>query len=192
MKRVLMFLMITMLALPGISMAKLKAPDVLDTEKIMTDESLSKYKTIGIRPFSLDKVDYDNVDDEEMTKMKRFQKECQEKLAKAIKNDLEDHNIKAIILNDDSKGKADMIIDGKITKINLGSAVGRMMWGFGAGQAGLSVEGRLIDAKTGEDLANFEHENGSGLGNGEKWTLVLHEAQDLGEKISEFVRKLSK
>ena len=43
-----------------------------------------------------------------------------------------------------------------------------------------------------EDLAKFEHENGSGLGNGEKWSLVLHEAQDLGEKISEFVRKLSK
>ncbi len=192
MKKVLMFLMVAMLTLPGVSMAKLKAPDVLDKEKIMTDESLSKYKTIGIRPFSLDKVDYDNVDDEEMRKMKRFQKECQEKLAKTIKNDLEDHDIKAVILDEDSKGKADMIIEGKITKINLGSAVGRMMWGMGAGQAGLSVEGRLVDAKTGAELATFEHENGSGLGNGEKWELVLHEAQDLGEKISEFVRKLSK
>lgn len=192
MKKVLMFLMVAMLALPGISMAKLKAPDVLDKEKIMTDESLSKYKTVGVRLFSLDKVDYDNVDDEEMAKMKRFQKECQEKLARSIKNDLEDHDIKAIILDEGGKGKADMIIEGKITKINLGSAVGRMMWGMGAGQAGLTVEGRLIDAKTGEDLAKFEHENGSGLGNGEKWSLVLHESQDLGEKISEFVRKLSK
>jgi hypothetical protein len=192
MKKVLMFLMVAMLALPGISMAKLKAPDVLDTEKIVTDESLSKYKTVGVRLFSLDDVEYDNVDEEEMAKMKRFQKECQEKLAKAINNDLEDHNVKAIILDEDGKGKADLIIDGKITKINLGSAVGRMVWGMGAGQAGLSVEGRLIDAKTGEDLAKFEHENSSGLGNGEKWTLVLHEAQDLGEKISDFVRKLSK
>jgi hypothetical protein len=192
MKKVLMLLMVAMLALPGISMAKMKAPDVLDTEKIKTDESLSKYKKVGVRLFSLEDVNYENVDEEEMKKMKRFQKECQEKLARSIKNDLEDNDINAIILDEDSKGSADMIIDGKITQINLGSAVGRMIWGMGAGQAGLSVEGRLIDAKTGEDLATFEHENSSGLGNGEKWTLVLHETQDLGEKISEFVRKLSK
>lgn len=192
MKKVLMLLMVAMLALPGISIAKLKAPDVFDTEKIKTDESLSKYKTVGIKLFSLEDISYENVDEEEMTKMKRFQKECQEKLARAIKNDLEDHDIKAIILDEDSKGAADMIIDGKITQINLGSAVARIMWGMGAGQAGLTVEGKLVDAKTGEDLATFEHENSSGLGSGEKWSLVLHESQDLGEKISDFVRKLSK
>jgi hypothetical protein len=194
MKKLIISLIALMLVIPVSSFAKLKAPDVLDKEKIMTDESLSKYKSIGVKIFSTEGIEYESVDDEEMVKMKHFLKECQEKLAKTIKNDLEDNGVKAFVIDEDGgkAGKADMIIEGKITKINLGSAAGRIIFGFGAGQAGLTVEGELKDGKSGDTLVKFEHENTSGLGSGDKWSLVSHEAEDLGDKIAEFIKKLSK
>ena len=49
-----------------------------------------------------------------------------------------------------------------------------------------------MDAKTGTELAKFEHENSSGLGNGEKWELIMHEVSDLGDKLATFIEKLRK
>ncbi|HLB25278.1 MAG TPA: DUF4410 domain-containing protein [Nitrospirota bacterium] len=193
MKRFLAVTVSALILIPTFALAKLNAPDVMDTEKIITEESLAKYKNVGVRIFSTDGIDYSNVDDEEMKKMKRFMKDCQEKLAKTIKNNLEDEGVNAFVIEEDADaGKADMVVEGKFTKIDLGSAVGRIMWGWGAGQAGLTVEGRLVDAKSGDALAKFEHENTSGLGDGEKWSLILREAQDLGDKIAEFIVKLRK
>lgn len=195
MKKLLILLAIVAIVIPGSALAKMKAPDVLDKEKILTEESLSKYKTVGVKLFSTDDVKYENVDDEEMKKMKRTLKECQEKLAKTIVNNLKDAGRDAFVIDEETKnaGKADMVIEGKITKINLGSGVARFFVGFGAGSAGLSVEGDLKDAKSGDALAKFEHENTSGLREThDKWEMVEHEAQDLGDKIAEFVQKLSK
>lgn len=53
-------------------------------------------------------------------------------------------------------------------------------------------KGKLIDAKTGKVLATFEHESTSGLQNGDKWSLVESRVQATGDKISEFVQKLSR
>jgi hypothetical protein len=195
MKRLLMLMAVVALLIPFNALAKMKAPDVLDKEKILTEESLSKYKKIGVKVFSTEDVKYENVDDEEMKKMKRTLNDCREKLANTLVNDLKDSGVDAFIIDEEGKNadKADMIIDGKITKINLGSGVARFFVGFGAGSAGVSVEGELKDAKSGDALAKFEHENTSGLREThDKWEMVLHESQDLGDKLAEFVQKLRK
>lgn len=194
MKKYIVLMLFVALIIPVTALAKLKAPDVLDKEKIMTDEGLSKYKSIGIKVTKAEDVKYDNVDSEEMLRMKRFIKECEEKLARTIKNDLEDSGVKAFIIDEDGSNadKADMIIDVKINMMNLGSAFSRSFWGMGAGQAGLGVEGELRDAKSKDTLATFSHENTSGLRSGDKWDLVMNETTDLGDKIADFVSKLSK
>jgi len=194
MKKFIISLVALMLIIPSISLAKMKAPDVLDTEKILTDESLSKYKSVGVKMFAIDDIKYENVDDEEMKQLKHHIKDWQEKLAKTVARNLEDDGINAFVIKEDGSnaGKADMIVDGSITKIDLGSAVGRIMWGWGAGQAGIEVKGELKDAKSGDALVKFEHENSSGLGDGEKWSLLEREVSDLGDKLSEFIEKLRK
>jgi len=190
MKKLLLLVLIAVLAVPAVSFAK-----SLDDEKVLTDKSLHGYKSIGIKLFSTDDVEYKNVDDEEMRRMKSFKEDVQEKLAKTLVRNLKDDDINAFIIDPDGKnaGKADMIIEGRITEINLGSAATRWFVGLGAGGAGLTVKGELKDAKTGETLAKFEHENSSGLRDThDKWEMVLHEAQDLGDKLTEFVQKLRK
>ena len=191
-KLVISLTMIIML-IPAASFAKPKAPGVLDDEKIITNESLSKYKTVGVEVFSIDDVKYDNVDDQEKMEMKRHLKEWRRKLARTIADDLKDSGVNAFVIEDSKDtGKADMVIEGSITKVNLGSAGARVFFGWGAGQAGLDVKGELKDAKSGDSLAKFGHSNTSGLKNGEKWDLVSHEVDDLGDKIAEFVIKLRK
>ncbi len=70
----------------------------------------------------------------------------------------------------------------------------RKYWvGFGAGKTYLKVKGRLLDAKTGKELATFEdQETGfKGVASMESFEeLFPHQAQALGQNIGEFVEKL--
>lgn len=191
MKRLFLLFMFVALAAPAVSHAALPAPDVLDDESIMTDKPIPKDAVIGVRPFSIDDVEYENVDDEEMRKMKREIKDYQELLAKSLRDNLEDYGFKAVILEGEGTGKADVVIEGRITMVNLGSAVGRIMFGFGAGQCGIGVEGSLVNAKGGDTLAKFEHESTSGLESGfDKWQMVDKEVREMADDIAEFVDKL--
>jgi hypothetical protein len=194
MKKMLLIIAFVALLIPINALARMSGPGVLDKENIMTDESLSKYKSIGIKLFSTDNVEYNNVDDEEKRLLKNYLKDWQESLAKTMKNELNGDRVKAFIIDPDGKnaGKADMIIDGEFSQVNMGSTFSRMFWGMGAGQAGITVKGKLIDAKTGKELATFEHESTSGLQGGDKWSLVGNRVQATGDKISEFVEKLSR
>ncbi|MGA2192183.1 MAG: DUF4410 domain-containing protein [Nitrospirota bacterium] len=192
MKKLFLIFALIALLVPAGSIARMKAPDVLDHEDIKTDESLSKYKSIGIKMFSADDVELKNVDDEEKRQLKNYLPDWREKLAKTIKNELNGDNFKAFVINDEGKnaGDADLILEGKITEINLGSQFSRVFWGFGAGQSGLTVKGKLIDARTGKELATFEHENSSAMKSGDKWSLMEGEVSDLGNKIAKFIDKL--
>lgn len=190
MKKLAVLVLALILAVPAVSLAS-----TLDHEDIVTSKSLSGYKTIGVKLFSMDDVEYENVDKDEMRTMKRddFLQEVQEKLARATVAALKDDGFDAFIVKGDNAGKADMIIEGRITKINLGSAAVRFWVGFGAGGAGMSVKGDLKDAKTGETLVKFEHENSSGLRDtNDKWEMVEHEAKNLGDKFGEFIQKITR
>ena len=190
MKKLAVLVFALILAIPVVSLAK-----TLDEEKIVTDKSLAGYKSIGVKLFATDDIEYDNVDKDEMRRMKNedFLKEVQEKLARATVAALKDDGFDAFVVNGKNAGKADMIMEGRITKINLGSAAVRFWVGWGAGGAGMSVKGELKDAKSGDTLVKFEHENSSGLRDThDKYEMVEHEAQDLGDKLGEFVQKITK
>jgi uncharacterized protein (DUF342 family) len=194
MKKMLLILAVAALLIPINSLARMSAPGVLDKENVMTDESLSKYKSIGIKIFSTDNIEYNNVNDDEKRQLKNYLKDWQDLLARTMKNELSGDRVTAYIIDPDGKNadKADMIIDGEFSQVNMGSAFSRIFWGMGAGQAGITVKGKLIDAKTGKELATFEHESTSGLQGGDKWQLVGNRVQATGDKISEFVQKLSR
>ncbi len=194
MKRMLLIMSVVALLIPINALAGMRAPGVLDKENIITDESLSKYKSIGIKLFSTDNIEYNNVDSDEKRQLKNYLKDWQKLLARTMKNELNGDRVTAFIIDPDGKNadKADMIIDGEFSQVNMGSAFSRMFWGMGAGQAGITVKGKLIDAKTGKELATFEHESTSGLQGGDKWSLVENRVQATGDKISEFVQKLSR
>lgn len=192
MRKTAVLLFVFAVMLPVISFAALSEPDVLDDESITTDTPISKNTVIGIRQFSTDDVEYENVDDEEMHHMKKELKGYQRHLAERLKDSLEDYGFKAVILKDKGNGNAGVIIEGKITMVNLGSAVGRIMFGFGAGQCGIGAKGKLVD-KGGSELASFEHESTSGLESGfDKWQMVDKETREMADDIAEFVDKLSK
>ncbi|MHB8174138.1 MAG: DUF4410 domain-containing protein [Nitrospirota bacterium] len=194
MKRMLLIMSVVALLIPINALAGMRAPGVLDKENIITDESLSKYKSIGIKLFSTDNIEYNNVDSDEKRQLKNYLKDWQKLLARTMKNELNGDRVTAFIIDPDGKNadKADMIIDGEFSQVNMGSTFSRMFWGMGAGQAGITVKGKLIDAKTGKELATFEHESTSGLQGGDKWSLVENRVQATGDKISEFVQKLSR
>jgi Domain of unknown function (DUF4410) len=190
-KKVLALFMFVSLLVPVVSFAKVKAPDVLDDETIITETPLTGKEVIGIRPFAIDDVDYQSVDDEEMKKMKHEIKDYQKTLAKDIKNNLEDYGYKAVILNDEDKGNADIIMEGKISMVNLGSTAARVIFGFGAGQCGIGVKGSLVNAKNGDKLAEFEHESTSGMDERyDKWGMVEKEVHEMADDLAEFVDKL--
>lgn len=192
MRKTAVLLFVFAVMLPMISYAALSAPDVLDDESIITDKPIPKGTVIGVRLFSTDDVEYENVDDEEMHKMKSQLKNYRKILAERIKDSLEGYGFKAVILKDSGNGNAGVVIEGKITMVNLGSAVGRIMFGWGAGQCGIGAEGKLVD-KGGNDLAKFEHESTSGLESGfDKWQMVEKETREMGDDLAEFVDKLSK
>ncbi len=194
MKKMLLIMAVVALLTPINALAGMKAPGVLDKEDVMTDESLAKYKSIGIKMFTTDNIEYNNVDSDEKRQLKNYFKDWQKLLARTIKNELNGGNVTAFIIDPDGKNadKADMIIEGEFTQVNMGSAFSRVFWGFGAGQAGITVKGKLVDAKTGKVLATFQHESTSGLQNGDKWQMVENRVEATGDKIVEFVQKLSR
>ncbi len=191
MKKFLFLVLTAVIAVPSLSFA-----GSLDHTKVLTDKSLKDYKSIGVKLFSTDNINYDNVNRDEMRRMKGgFLERVQKRLSKTVVSDLKGDGINAFLIDKDGKNadKADMIIEGEITKIDLGSAVTRLFVGWGAGGVNVSVKGDIKDAKTGEVLAKFRHSNSSGLRNtNDKWEMVLHEAQDLGDKLTDFVEKLRK
>ncbi len=194
MKKMLLIMAVVALLIPINALAGSRGPGVLDKENIKTDESLSKYKSIGIKIFSTENVEYNNVDDEEKRELKNYLRDWQEMLARTMKNELNGDRVTAFIIDPDGRNadKADMIIEGEFSQVNMGSTFSRMFWGMGAGQAGVTVKGKLIDARTGKELATFEHESTSGLQGGDKWALVENRVKATGDKIAEFVEKLSR
>lgn len=191
MKKFLVFAAMLLLLIPAVSNSK-SSPDVLDKEDVKTSEGLAKYKVVGIREFSFEDMSYDNVDDDEKRQLKREMPEYQRDLARALKDELEDAGFDAYIIKDDGdESRADMIIEGEFTTINLGSAAARFIFGFGAGQCGVATKGKLVDAKSGDVLASFEHETTSGLDDRyDKYQMVGREVDDMAADIGEFVDKL--
>jgi hypothetical protein len=171
----------------------LPKPDVLTEEAVYTSQKLSIYDTLIIRDFTANDAEYSQIDDEERVKIDAMKPLLSKTISESITKELKMKKIfKKIRQNGEAGGNA-VILEGAITEFNAGSRALKFFVGFGAGKAYLKVKGRLVDARTGRELATFEdRETGyRGAVSMESYLdLFPHQAKSLGEHISRFIEKL--
>ena len=195
MKKIVVLLALFVLTVATVAHADqtLAKPGVLNEETVTTPNRLSTYDTLVIREFYTDGVFYENVDDEEKPKVDALRPLIARNLTESLQSEMAKRKLfKNVVLNSDSAGNA-VIIEGNFTEFNGGSRALRFWVGFGAGKTYLKVKGRMIDAKTGKELASFvDQETGyKGVASMESFEdLFPHQATSLGENIGEFIQRL--
>jgi uncharacterized protein DUF4410 len=172
----------------------LPKPEVLTEETINLSEKLSKnYDTLVIRDFTTDGAQYERVDDEERAKIDKMQPLLVSNITLSLEGELKSKKLfKNIVKNGSPTGKA-VILEGKFIEYNAGSRALKFFVGFGAGKAYLRVKGRLIDARTGAELALFEDRE-----TGYRGSMTLesfedlfpHQSKSIGENVANFIEKL--
>jgi len=175
----------------------LRAPDVLSKENVFLTERLSNnYDTLVIKKFSADSVEYSNVNDEEKVSITRFFPRLQDDVAESLKIALQQKGIfnnVNIAKGDVRPNERTVILEGNFTEFNAGNRAVKWLVGFGAGRAYIRVSGRLVDAATGKELANFE-EQATGLAGAfsmeDFQTLFPRQAETIGINIADFIAKL--
>lgn len=173
----------------------LPSPEVLGKESIFTAERLAAYDTIIVKDFSTEGAEYANLDDEE----KKIVEEIKPTIVKNLKESLvknlkKEGKFKNVLTSGTPKGKA-IIVEGKFIKFNGGIGAAKFFLGWMAPESGktnISVAGRLIDAKTGKELATFSdtRSGGEGGGLGRLRGVMPVQATDEGEEIANFIHKL--
>lgn len=180
-------------SVPAFAGDPLPKPDVLSEETIMTDSKLSAYDTIVIKDFKMDDVKYSNVDDEERPKVDSMKPMLVKIVSESLGAELKTRKLfKNIELNTVPKGKA-LVLEGEFTEINGGSRALRFWVGFGAGKTYLKTRGKLFDAESGKELANFEERETGYLGSVSMMhfeELFPNQARSIGANIAEFIQKL--
>ena len=197
MKRVSLFLLFTfLLAFSTLTFADekpLSKPDVLSEETILTSQHLSGYDTIVIKDFATDGAEYSQVNDEEKAKIETMKPLLVRTISESLEMELKNRKLfKNIVKNGDMKENA-VILEGSFTEFNAGSRALKLFVGFGAGKVFIKVKGRLIDARTGKELALFEDRE-----TGYRGSMTLegfedlfpHQAKGVGENLANFIQKL--
>jgi len=173
----------------------LPSPEILGKESIFTAERLAAYDTIIVKEFSTEGAEFVNLDDEEKKIVEEIKptivKNLRESLVKYLKKE---GKFKHILTSGAPKGKA-VIVEGKFTKFNGGIGAAKFFLGWMAPESGktnISVSGRLIDARTGKELATFSdtRSGGEGGGLGRIRGVMPVQATDEGEEIANFIHKL--
>ncbi len=171
----------------------LPKPGILNEESVATSQRLSTYDTLVIRDFSMEGVVYDNIDEEEKPKVEALKPLIVKNLSLSIEAEMKKRKLfKNVAVNGDAVGNA-VILEGKFSELNGGSRALRFWVGFGAGKTYIKVQGRLVDALTGRELASFgDRETGyKGVASMESFEdLFPHQAQSLGEHVGGFIEKL--
>lgn len=171
----------------------LPKPDVLTEEAVMTGKRLSGYDTLIIRDLKTDGAEYSNIDEEESPKVEAMKPLLVRTFSESLEMELKSRKLfKKIEKNTEPSGNA-VILEGSITEFNAGNRAVRFFVGFGAGKTYLKMKGRLIDARTGQELATFVDRE-----TGYKGTMTLeafhdlfpHQAKSLGENVAMFIEKL--
>jgi len=198
MKRILLGVLFMMF---GVAMANagdkpLSKPDVFDEESVFTTERLSAhYDTIIVKDFSTEGAEIVNMDDDEKAKLAEIKKEIvktmTENIVKYLKKDTQ---FKVVSGNPAASGKA-VVLEGKFTRFNAGQGAAKFFLGLMApkgAKTNITVSGRLVDAKTGKELATFTDTRSGGEGSTMGFVGYVFKAQakDEGEEIANFVTKL--
>ena len=186
-------LLLVAVASPVAAEEFLPKPDVLNEENIMTSQRLSGYDTIVIKDFSTAGAVYERIDDEEKPKVEAIKPLIVKTLTLSLQSEMTKRKLfKNVLLNSEPKDNA-VILEGDFTEFNGGSRALRFWVGMGAGKTYLKVKGRLLDAKSGKELATFaDQETGfKGLASMENFEeLFPHQAQSLGQNLGEFIQRL--
>lgn len=171
----------------------LPKPGILNEESVATSQRLSTYDTLVIRDFSMEGVVYENIDEEERPKVEALKPLIVKNLSLSIEAEMKKRKLfKNVAVNGDAVGNV-VILEGKFSELNGGSRALRFWVGFGAGKTYIKARGRLVDARTGKELASFDdRETGyKGVASMESFEdLFPHQAQSLGEHVGEFIEKL--
>jgi hypothetical protein len=174
----------------------LSKPEVLGEEKVFLTEKLStKYDTFIVKDFTTEGSEIVNMDKDEQDKLKEVKPEIvstlTENIVKYVKKETD---FKKVASNVAPTGKA-VILEGKFTKFNAGQGAAKVFLGWFApegAKTNISVSGRLLDAKTGKELATFSDTRSGSEGGavGFVGTVFKIQAKDEGEEIAKFVKKL--
>lgn len=191
------FLVVFLLCSPFTVFAKdtLPNPEVLGKESIFTSERLAAYDTIVVKEFATEGAEFANLDDEEKKIVEEIKPTIVKNLRESIvKNLKKEDKFKNVLTNGAPKGKA-IIVEGKFTRFNGGIGAAKFFLGWMAPESGktnISVSGRLVDAKTGKELATFSdtRSGGEGGGLGRLRGVMPVQATDEGEEIANFIHKL--
>ena len=174
----------------------LSKPDVFSEESVSITERLSaRYDTFIVKDFSTEGAEIVNMDDDEKAKLAEVKSEIvkilTENIVKYVKKDTQ---FKKVASNTAPSGKA-VVLEGKFTKFNAGHGAAKVFLGLFAPpstKTNITVSGRLVDAKTGKELASFSDTRSGGEGSqvGFVGYVFKVQAKDEGEEIANFVTKL--
>lgn len=170
-------------------------PDVLGEETIYTTQRLSAYSTVIIKDFDVSNPELENIDEEEKKDIEPIRESLPKIISANFVSELKSKNkFKNVLSNSDKKENA-VILEGKITKLSGGHGAAKFFLGWMAPQSAktrIEVTGRLIDAKTGKELAVFSDVKAGATGAAMGWIkeVLVNLAGDEGRDIAEFVEKL--
>jgi hypothetical protein len=174
----------------------LSKPNVLGEESVSITEKLStQYDTFIVKDFTTEGAEIVNMDNDEKAKLDEVKKDIVKTLTENIVNYVKkETNFKTVSSNTAPSGKA-VVLEGKFTKFNAGQGAAKIFLGWMAPQGAktnISVSGRLIDAKSGKELANFSdtRSGGEGATMGFVGYVFQVQAKGEGEEIAHFVKKL--
>ncbi len=174
----------------------LPKPDVLGEETVLLTEKLSaRYDGIIVRDFSVEGAEIVNMDKDEQARLKEVKPEIVRILTESIVKTLKSETRFARVSAKGGASAKTVILEGKFTRFNAGHGAAKVFLGWFApegAKTNISVSGRLIDARSGKELATFSdtrsgHE-GTAIGFvGEVFKI---QAKDQGEEIAKFIGKL--
>lgn len=200
MKRILLLCAVVLFLLPTSLLCAadekpIPKPDVLGEETIYTTKNLSSYDTVIIKDFDISKPELENIDDDEKAELEPVMGSIPKVMSAHFVTEMKKmKKFKNVLSNSDKTANA-VILEGKITKLSGGHGAAKFFLGFMAPQSAkthLEVTGRLIDAKTGKELATFSDvkAGATGAAMGYIKEVLINLAGDLGENLAEFVGKM--
>ncbi len=198
MKRIVFFALLVMgwATLAWAGEGTLPKPDVLGNEEVFLTERLSSgYDGIIVRDFSTAGAEVVNMDKDEQVRLNQVKADIVRILSESIVKTLKSETRFARVSTKGNAGPRTLVLEGKFTRFNAGHGAAKVFLGWMAPESAktnISVSGRLIDARSGKELATFSdtrsgHE-GTAIGFvGEVFKI---QAKDQGEEIAKFIGKL--
>lgn len=173
----------------------LDKPGVLGEETIYTSQRLSAYSTIIIKDFDVSKAEFENINDEEKRDLEPILGSLPKIISSNFVNELKSKNRFKNVLSNSNKKENAVILEGKITKLSGGHGGAKFFLGWMAPQSAkthIATSGRLIDAKTGKELAIFSDVKAGATGGAMGFIkeVLVNLAGDEGRDIAEFVGNL--